>query len=134
MTISREDPRFWDSRTIERRIRKGLVSRADLAKHLKSLDDSKDRIAPVEEDERGRSRLPGQRAPNRVEDRDDQPVAGPVPDRHLPRSARTLKCDAVDARKLTDHRLRVLLLGQPYFQWLFHGNVRNERRVQKDTL
>ena len=51
MTISREDPRFWDSRTIERRIRKGLVSRKDVEKHLKTLDDSKDRIAPPEADE-----------------------------------------------------------------------------------
>lgn len=51
MTISREDPRFWDVRTIERRIRKGLLSRADVNKHLKTLDDSKDRIAPVEDDE-----------------------------------------------------------------------------------
>jgi hypothetical protein len=53
MTISREDPRFWDVRTIERRIRKGLVSRKDLEKHLKTIDDSKDRVAPPPEDDAG---------------------------------------------------------------------------------
>jgi hypothetical protein len=51
MTISREDPRFWDIRTLERRVRKGVVSKKDIEKHVKSLDDSKDRIAPREEDD-----------------------------------------------------------------------------------
>jgi len=50
MTISREDPRFWDIRTLDRRIRKGLVTRKDLDKHIKALDDSKDRVAPADED------------------------------------------------------------------------------------
>ncbi len=48
MTISKEDPRFWDIRTIERRMRKGLVTKKEVDKHTKSLDDSKDRIAPHE--------------------------------------------------------------------------------------
>jgi len=39
MSIPREDPRFWDVRTLERRIRKGLVTRKDVEKHVKSLDD-----------------------------------------------------------------------------------------------
>jgi hypothetical protein len=39
MTITREDPRFWDARTLERRIRKGQLSRKDVEKHLKSLPD-----------------------------------------------------------------------------------------------
>lgn len=51
MTISREDPRFWDIRTIERRVRKGVVTRKDVDKHIKSLDDSKDRVAPPAEDD-----------------------------------------------------------------------------------
>ncbi len=50
MTISKEDPRFWDVRTLERRIRKGQLTTKDIEKHTKSLDDSKDRIAPREED------------------------------------------------------------------------------------
>jgi hypothetical protein len=51
MTLSREDPRFWDVRTLERRVRKGLINKKDIEKHVKSLDDSKARVAPPEEDE-----------------------------------------------------------------------------------
>ena len=43
MTISREDPRFWDSRTVERRIRKGQMTRKEYEKYLKSLDDVADK-------------------------------------------------------------------------------------------
>jgi hypothetical protein len=43
MSISREDPRFWDVRTLERRVRKGLIGRKDVEKHLKSLDDVAER-------------------------------------------------------------------------------------------
>ena len=48
MTISRDDARFWDIRTLERKVRKGLVNRKDVEKHLKGLDDSAERIAPPE--------------------------------------------------------------------------------------
>ncbi len=48
MTISREDPRFWDTRTIDRRIRKGQVNRKEYDKHLKSLDDVADKAQPVD--------------------------------------------------------------------------------------
>jgi hypothetical protein len=51
MTLSREDPRFWDIRTIERRVRKGVVTKKDLDKHIKNIEDSKDRVAPPETDE-----------------------------------------------------------------------------------
>ena len=51
MTISREDPRFWDVRTLDRRVRKGLITKKDIEKHLKSVDDSKDRVAPREDSE-----------------------------------------------------------------------------------
>jgi hypothetical protein len=47
MTISREDPRFWDSRTVERRIRKGLMTRKEYEKHLKSLDDVADKSETI---------------------------------------------------------------------------------------
>jgi hypothetical protein len=47
MTIKSEDPRFWDIRTVERRIRKGLMTRKDYEKHLKSLDDVAPKSAPI---------------------------------------------------------------------------------------
>ena len=48
MTIQREDPRFWDSRTLERRVRKGQLTKKDVDKHLKSLPDVTDKgQAPV---------------------------------------------------------------------------------------
>jgi hypothetical protein len=43
MTITREDLRFWDNRTLERRIRKGQLNRKDVDKHLKSLPDVADK-------------------------------------------------------------------------------------------
>lgn len=43
MTITRDDPRFWDVRTIERRIRRGQTSRKDLDKYLKGLPDVVDK-------------------------------------------------------------------------------------------
>ena len=48
MNITREDPRFWDVRTVERRIRRGQLNRKDLEKHLKSLTDVGDKAAPIE--------------------------------------------------------------------------------------
>jgi hypothetical protein len=43
MTISREDPRFWDTRTLERRMRKGQLTKKDIEKHVKSLPDVADK-------------------------------------------------------------------------------------------
>jgi hypothetical protein len=43
MTISREDPHFWDVRTLERRVRKGHLNKKDIEKHLKSLPDVADK-------------------------------------------------------------------------------------------
>ncbi len=68
MTItSREDPRFWDVRTLERRLRKGHVTRKDYDKHVKSLPDSADKAAPVDtsdasigRDERDDDHQPGE--------------------------------------------------------------------------
>jgi hypothetical protein len=48
MTITREDPRFWDVRTIERRIRKGQLTRKDVEKHTKGLPDVAEKGATVE--------------------------------------------------------------------------------------
>jgi hypothetical protein len=50
--MSREDEakndRLFDSRTVERNIRKGLITRKDYEKHLKGLADVTDKIAPPE--------------------------------------------------------------------------------------
>ena len=51
MTITREDPRFWDVRTLERRMRRGQVNKKDYDKHLKSLPDAADKAAPAEPEE-----------------------------------------------------------------------------------
>ena len=47
MTITREDPRFWDVRTLNRRVRKGQVTRKDIDKHLKALPDVADKAETV---------------------------------------------------------------------------------------
>jgi hypothetical protein len=51
MTITKEDPRFWDVRTLERRIRKGQITRKDIEKYTKTLPDSTDKVAPPGEGE-----------------------------------------------------------------------------------
>jgi hypothetical protein len=51
MTISREDLRFWDTRTLERRLRKGQVAKKDFEKYLKSLPDAADKAAPSASDD-----------------------------------------------------------------------------------
>jgi hypothetical protein len=53
MTITREDPRFWDVRTLERKLRKGLVSKKDYEKYLKTLDDVGNKVAPPDEERDG---------------------------------------------------------------------------------
>ncbi len=44
-------PRTYDVRTIERNIKKGNLTRKDYDKHLKSLPDVAEKVAPPEEDE-----------------------------------------------------------------------------------
>ena len=51
MTISRDDLRYWDVRTLERRLRTGQVTKKDYEKHLKALPDSVDCAAPIERDD-----------------------------------------------------------------------------------
>ena len=45
MNITREDTRFWDVRTIDRRIRRGLLTRKDYDKHLKALEDAQEKVS-----------------------------------------------------------------------------------------
>jgi hypothetical protein len=52
MTITRDDPRFWDVRTLERRLRKGQITKKDYEKYLKSIADAAEKQAPVELEER----------------------------------------------------------------------------------
>ncbi len=55
--MSREEDaknaRLFDRRTVERNIKKGLVSRKDYEKFMKALADSADKAAVVEEDDPG---------------------------------------------------------------------------------
>jgi hypothetical protein len=48
MNITKEDPRFWDVRTVGRRIRRGLLNRKDYDKYLKSLPDIADKAQPID--------------------------------------------------------------------------------------
>jgi hypothetical protein len=41
--------RLFDVRTIERNIKKGQVTTKDYEKHLKSLPDTAEKVAPIEE-------------------------------------------------------------------------------------
>ena len=41
--------RLFDVRTLERNIKKGLITRKDYEKHLKALDDAAAKVAPAEE-------------------------------------------------------------------------------------
>jgi hypothetical protein len=43
-----KNPRLFDSRIVERNIRKGLITRKDYEKHLKALPDAADKVAPPE--------------------------------------------------------------------------------------
>ena len=42
-----KDARLFDVRVVERNIQKGLVSRKDYEKHLKSLGDAKEKTRPA---------------------------------------------------------------------------------------
>jgi len=47
MTITRDDPRFWDVRTLERRLRKGQITKKEYEKHVKALPDVEDKKAAI---------------------------------------------------------------------------------------
>lgn len=50
MTITRDDPRFWDVRTLNRRLRRGQLSKKDYEKFLKTLPDVAEKVAPADPD------------------------------------------------------------------------------------
>ena len=49
MTKDTPDPRLYDVRNVERNIKRGLLSRKDYEKYLKSLADSKEKAAGLDE-------------------------------------------------------------------------------------
>lgn len=62
MIIQRTDPRFWDVRVVERRVRRNELTRSDLETHLAALPDVSERATlsvPLDEPEaRVRERRP----------------------------------------------------------------------------
>ncbi len=49
--MTRDESKLYDVRTLERKLRKGLINKKDLEKYLKSLPDRSENIAPVEKDD-----------------------------------------------------------------------------------
>jgi hypothetical protein len=47
---TKDDSKLYDVRTLERRLRKGVLSKKEYDKHLKSLPDRSDNIATAEPD------------------------------------------------------------------------------------
>jgi hypothetical protein len=43
------DPKLFDRRIVERNIKRGLITRKDYDKYLKSLSDAADKLRPAEE-------------------------------------------------------------------------------------
>jgi hypothetical protein len=43
-----KDVRLFDIRTVERNIKRGVITRKDYEKHLKSLADASDKVLPAE--------------------------------------------------------------------------------------
>jgi hypothetical protein len=43
-----KDVRLFDTRTVERNIKRGVITRKDYEKHLKSLADASDKVLPSE--------------------------------------------------------------------------------------
>ena len=46
----KENPKLWDRRTLERNIRKGLMTRKDVDKYLKSLPDAEEKKVELDPD------------------------------------------------------------------------------------
>jgi hypothetical protein len=44
-----KNPRLFDVRTVERNIKKGLITRKDYEKFLKSLGDSSEKVVPPDQ-------------------------------------------------------------------------------------
>jgi hypothetical protein len=47
---TRDDSKLYDVRTLERRLRRGIINKKDYEKYLKGLPDASDKIAPPESD------------------------------------------------------------------------------------
>jgi hypothetical protein len=66
MLIQRTDPRFWDVRLFERRLRRGELTRAEIDAHLLTLPDTTEKATvslPLDEpDDRPRRRLAAKKA------------------------------------------------------------------------
>ena len=43
-----KEVRLFDTRTVERNIKRGVITRKDYEKHLKSLADASDNVVPAE--------------------------------------------------------------------------------------
>lgn len=43
-----KDVRLFDTRTVERNIKRGVITRKDYEKHLKSLADASDKVVPTD--------------------------------------------------------------------------------------
>jgi hypothetical protein len=50
---TRDDSKLYDVRTLERRLRRGIINKKDYEKYLKSLPDAAGNIAPPETDSDG---------------------------------------------------------------------------------
>lgn len=46
-----KDVRLFDIRTVERNIKRGIITRKDYERHLKSLADATDKVAPSQTEE-----------------------------------------------------------------------------------
>lgn len=55
-TPTKTDERTYDVRTVERKIRRGQISRKDLDKHMKSLPDAADKAVAIHVGEHGTGR------------------------------------------------------------------------------
>ena len=47
---TRDESKLYDVRTLERRLRRGLINKKDFEKYLKGLPDATGKIAPPETD------------------------------------------------------------------------------------
>lgn len=53
-----KDARLFDTRTVERNIKRGLITRKDYERFLKSLADAADKVAPAQTEEPAPAEVP----------------------------------------------------------------------------
>jgi predicted RNA-binding protein associated with RNAse of E/G family len=51
MATTHDENSLWDVRTLERKLRKGLITKKDIEKYQKALLDVSEKIAPADRDE-----------------------------------------------------------------------------------